>query len=211
MGSQKSKLLVLTFNVRNLMIYIFLKTNHTLGTLQNQKQLLFSWKAESKEKNKRIYIEVHFQRNASLSIKKEAAVLRLKRNGKNLETLEYAANLSLQFDQSGSVSNLTFNDLRNVLTGLNGCAKENSNVETQQLRSNSESSLESINKQPLFEYGDYVACVWYDYCLNRLRWYLVVADGMNNGELLISYYVQLKFKVLNLIKYFFDMSMFPTR
>ena len=40
-------------------------------------------------KNKRMYIEVHFQRNTSQSIKKEAAAFRLKRNGEILEKLEY--------------------------------------------------------------------------------------------------------------------------
>ena len=63
---------------------------------------------------------VRFQRNTSESLKKESAVFRLKRNGKKIETSEYVANLSLYFDQSRSVSNLTLSDLKNVLTGLSG-------------------------------------------------------------------------------------------
>ena len=110
--------------------------------------------AESKEKNKRMYTEVRFQRNTSQSLKKEAAAFRLKRNGKNLETSEYAANISLYFDQSRSVSNLTISNLRNVLTGLSG-TQENPNVETQQLPTSSESFSESIEKQPIFEYGEH--------------------------------------------------------
>ena len=47
--------------------------------------------------------------------------------------------------------------------------------------------MESIEKQSIFEYGEYVACVWYDDGLNCVRWYLGVVDGMNNGEALISY------------------------
>ena len=93
----------------------------------------------------------------------------------------------MYFDQSRSVSNLTLIDLRNVLTSLSGGTKKKSNVETQQLRTSSESSLELINKQPIFEYGEYVACVWCDDGVNCLRWYLVVDDGMNNDYLLISY------------------------
>ena len=69
-----------------------------------------------------MYIEVRFQRNTSQSINKEA-VFRLKCNGKDLET-DNIANLSLYFDQSRRVSNLTLGDLRNALTGLNGCAKK---------------------------------------------------------------------------------------
>ena len=85
--------------------------------------------AEGKEKKKQMYIEVRFQRNTSQSLKKEAAAFRLKRNGKKLETSEYAANLSLYFDQSRSVSNLTLNDSRNILTSLSG-TQENLNVNT---------------------------------------------------------------------------------
>ena len=112
--------------------------------------------AEGKEKNKPMYIEVFFQRNTSQSLKKEAAVFRLKRNGKKLETSEYAANLSLYFDQSRS--NLTLSDLKNILTELSG-TQENLNVEMQQLSTSSKSSSKSIKKQPIFEYGEQIGCV----------------------------------------------------
>ena len=103
----------------------------------------------------KLYIEVYFQRNISQSLKKEAAVFRLKRNGKKLET-EYAANLSLYFDQSRS--NLTLSDLKNILTELSG-TQENLNVEMQQLSTSSKSSSKSIKKQPIFEYGEQIGCV----------------------------------------------------
>ena len=79
----------------------------------------------------------------------------MKRNGKNLEIPEYAVNLSLYFDQSRSVSSLAISNLRNVLTGLSS-TQENPNVETQQLPTCSESFSESIEKQPIFEYGEHV-------------------------------------------------------
>ena len=44
---------------------------------------------DSKEKNERIYREVRFQRNSSRSLRKDAAVFRVRRNGKNLDTEEY--------------------------------------------------------------------------------------------------------------------------
>ena len=69
-----------------------------------------------------MYTEVRFQRDTSQSINKEA-VFRLKCNGKDLE-IDNIANLSLYFDQSRRVSNLTLGDLRNVLTALNGCTKK---------------------------------------------------------------------------------------
>ena len=123
--------------------------------------------------------------NISQSLKNEVTVFNLKRNGENLEISEYAANLSLFLHQSRSASNLTLSDLRNALTGLSG-TQENPNVETQQLPTSSESSSESIKRQSIFEYGEHVACVWYD-GLHCLRKYLRVADGVNNGEVLVSY------------------------
>ena len=44
-----------------------------------------------------------------------------------------------------------------------------------------------ILKEPIFEYGEYVAFVWYDDGLNCLRWQLGVVDGTNNGEVLVSF------------------------
>ena len=84
---------------------------------------------ESEENNRRMYREVRFQKNTSQCLKKEAAVFRLKRNSINLSTIEYSSNLSQYLDQSRNVTNLTMNDLRNVLTGLNGLNNqpENSN------------------------------------------------------------------------------------
>ena len=46
--------------------------------------------------------------------------------------------------------------------------------------------MESIEKQPIFEYREYVTYVRYDDGLNCLRWYLGVVDGINNGEVLVS-------------------------
>ena len=133
-----------------------------------------------------MYIEVSFQRNTSQSLQIEAAVFRLWQNEKNLEKSGYAVNLSLYFDQSRIVWNLILRHLRNVLTSLSG-TQENPNVKTQQLPISSESSSKSIEKQPVSEYGEQVACVWYNDGLNCLRWHLEEVDAINSGELLISY------------------------
>ena len=71
-----------------------------------------------KEKNERLYREVRFQQNSSRTLIKDASVFRLKRQHKNLESTEYAANLCQFLNQSRNVSNLTMGDLSNVLTGL---------------------------------------------------------------------------------------------
>ena len=83
------------------------------------------------------------------------------------------------------MSNLTLGNLRNVLTSLS-CSQENPNVETQLLPTSSESSSESIGKQPIFEYGSMRLVYGIKMALTSLRWYLGVVDEMNNGEVLVS-------------------------
>ena len=55
-----------------------LTTSESVGTFMENEP-------ESPAKNERMYSEIRFQRNLCQSLKKEAAVFRLKRNGKNLE------------------------------------------------------------------------------------------------------------------------------
>ena len=90
MGFYKIKLLVLTMSIRKLKIYIslhFTTSEAVTSLMENQ--------ADGKEKNKQMYIEVRFQRDTSKSRNKEDAIFRLKPNGKQLETSEYVADLSL--------------------------------------------------------------------------------------------------------------------
>ena len=75
---------------------------------------------DSKEKNKRMYIEVRFAKESSLSLKRTASVFKLKSGCKDLTTEDYAINLCKYFDCSKSHSTLTIRDLNNVLTGLKG-------------------------------------------------------------------------------------------
>ena len=84
----------------------------------------FSGQSFLKNKNRRMYHEVRFHRNTSQALKKEAAVFRLKKDSRNLQTTEYANNLCQYLDQSRSMY-----DLRNVLTGLNGVIGENRSSE----------------------------------------------------------------------------------
>ena len=62
-------------------------------------------KPESKNKNEKLYIEIQFPRNTSQTLKKGAPEFHLKRDYKNLESPEYAANLSQYLDQSRSITN----------------------------------------------------------------------------------------------------------
>ena len=96
-----------------------------------------------------------FHRSSEKEILNQTDFVMMDSTSPNLEVIE-------------SVSNLTLGDLGNVPTGLSGI-QENPNVETQLLPTNSESFSESIKKQLIFEYGEHVACAWYDDGLNCLR------------------------------------------
>ena len=75
---------------------------------------------ESKEKNKRLYVEVRYAKNTCMSLKHSASVFRLKRAYKNLESTEYAENLKEYFGDSRNKSMLTMNDLTSVLRKISG-------------------------------------------------------------------------------------------
>ena len=160
---------------------------------------------ESKQKNQRMYIEVRFQRNSTQSLKKDAAVFRLKQNGRNLETDEYASNISLYLDQSRSMSSLTLGDLPNVPTGLSGGSQHDlssqiAEDQTQQSELTSQIAEDQTQQSELictstsinshkhkFEYGEHIACVWYDDNDNKHQWHLGVVDGMEGEKVKVSY------------------------
>ena len=72
---------------------------------------------ESKEKNVRLYTEVQYAKNCSLSLK-HTSVFRLKRDYKNLSSKEYVENLSQYLSDVRSKEILTTEDLRILLLNL---------------------------------------------------------------------------------------------
>jgi hypothetical protein len=69
----------------------------------------------SEEKTRRLYIEVRYAKNSSLILKHTASVFPLKRNGKNLQTEEYAKNLRDYLDDVKKTTPLTVHDLNHAL------------------------------------------------------------------------------------------------
>ena len=55
-----------------------------------------------------------------------------------------------------------------------------------QQKSNSSQSTSTSNKES-FQYGEHLACVWYDDNKNCLKWYYGVVDGMDGNNVLVSY------------------------
>ena len=69
---------------------------------------------EENEKNKRLYVEVRYARVYSSTLKETASILRIKQNGRNLTTQEYADNLIKYMDDTESMNTLTLADLNTV-------------------------------------------------------------------------------------------------
>ena len=73
---------------------------------------------EENEKNKRLYVEVWSARVSSSTLKETASILRLKQNGRNLTTQEYADNLIKYMDDTKSMNILIIADLNTVLAQM---------------------------------------------------------------------------------------------
>ena len=129
-------------------------------------------------KNTRLYKEVRYARFTSTSLKPTAAVLRLKRNYKNLESQEYYDNLTSYLSNVRSIKTLTLSDLKNVLHCLanKNAEPDNSEIETE------------INK-PDFVLGEHVIAFWVN--TNSVKqWYLGIVEKIEADGLIISYLTQ---------------------
>ena len=126
---------------------------------------------ESKEKNQQMYIEVRFQKNTSKFFKKDNAIFRLKRDGKNLPTSDYVFDLCLYFDQLCCVSSLSMGDLRNVLNSLKSSTIDSvpQNVEESRYDDNEKNEEQ-------YQIGEAVACIWQQDVGYNITWYLGIVD-----------------------------------
>ena len=148
---------------------------------------------ESISKNNRMYREIQFQKNSSTGIKSDAAVFRLKRNHKNLDTSDYAANLCEYLNHARCSTKLSMCDLRNVLNGLNYSlpAPEISVTSTFDQVNHGSVEVCRVDKENetenCFTCGEHLACIWTEDVGDKINWHLGVADKFENGELLVSY------------------------
>ena len=121
-GFTEKEALNLTQENKKLKDLAYLKQQKVPGpfTFSNELQKFMSSCQDSNEKYSRLYLEVRYAKESSMSLKRTASVFRLKIGGKNLATDDYAANLCKYFDSAKACSTLTLGDLTNVLTGLKG-------------------------------------------------------------------------------------------
>lgn len=69
-------------------------------------------------KNKRLYVEVRHAKNSSLSFPKASDVFRLKKNGRNLTSAEYAVNLTTYLSKISCKVNMDINDFKDALSRI---------------------------------------------------------------------------------------------
>ena len=67
------------------------------------------------QKNARLYTEVRYARNTSLSLPKSSDVFRLKKKYKNLSTQEYSSNLKTYLNKVRCKVNMDYNDFQSAL------------------------------------------------------------------------------------------------
>lgn len=70
---------------------------------------------ESKQKNKRLYIEVRYAKNTCISLKHSSSVFTLRRKNRNLASDEYASNIREYLGDARHKTSLTIEDLTSVL------------------------------------------------------------------------------------------------
>ena len=73
---------------------------------------------EASSKNKRLYLEIRHAKNSSLSLPKCSDIFRLKRQGKNLPSSEYAANLITFLGKITCKINMDFQDFQAALSSI---------------------------------------------------------------------------------------------
>ena len=70
------------------------------------------------EKNDRLYTEVRYARNTSVTFPKNNDIFRLKKNYKNLDTSVYAANLKVYLDKVSCNVNMCYDDFKTAIHKL---------------------------------------------------------------------------------------------
>ena len=99
----------------------FLKSQIPIGPFTNKdvvQKYIDDQSVPEDVKNKRMYVEIRYARNTSLSLKETAAIFRLKANHKNLSTDEYGENLMQYLDNTRNVGTISVDDLSSALLGL---------------------------------------------------------------------------------------------
>ena len=130
-GQDEKKLINTKKESNKLKDLTYLKSQVPLGpfTTADEVHSYIRLPLEENEKNKRLYVEVRYGRVSSSTLKETASIFRLKRNGRNLTTQEYADNLIKYMDDTESMNTLTLADLNTAFAQMAG---NDGNCETEE-------------------------------------------------------------------------------
>ncbi|CAL4059934.1 unnamed protein product, partial [Meganyctiphanes norvegica] len=162
--------------------------------------------SESKEKNKRLYIEVRYAKNSCVSLKHSASVFALRRNCKNLASDKYASNLKEYLGDTRHKTILTIEDLTGVLEKIRNL-KATEHLTQDTVKNSEQSSLgnqdadnishpctsvQDANKlsHPCTCVGNHIAAFWIDDDGNE-RWYLGIVECVTANNLIVTYFRKL--------------------
>ena len=143
-----------------------LKSQQTPGpfTSEDDVEAYMQSNVENSSKNSRLYKEVRYAKMSSVSLHPSAPVFKLKRNGKNLTTAEYANNLK-EF----------FNTVK--------CCKEISNLQLNTVVSEIFKGISSTKIDSLL--CEHIIAVWKEG--PNIDWYVGVVEEARGEELLVKY------------------------
>ena len=142
---------------------------------------------ESKEKNKRMYREVRFHRMTSNRKKETDSIFRLKKDGKNLETIDYANNLKSYLNKTKRLKSISIAELNTVLMGLQAAV-------TPAISKVQKSNETLKNPNVDFEVGEHVATFWLDDDDDTYKWNLGVITELcvenSPDDHYVSYFIR---------------------
>ena len=135
--------------------------------------------------NERLYIEVRYAKATCQSMTNPSKFFKLKRNGKDFASEEYASSLKQYFDTSRNMTKLTMPDLH-VIGGVQGVVfgQTPGNIV---IPSNNELGQTAEKEKPI-HVGEHLAVFWIEES-NNYVWYSAVVDSVVSDGICVSHLV----------------------
>ena len=136
--------------------------------------------------NQRLYIEVRYAKATCQSMTNPSKFIKLKRNGNNFASEEYASCLKQDFDTSRNMTKLTMPDLHHVIGGVQGVVFGQT-PENIVIPSDNQLGQTAEKGKPI-DVGEHLAVFWIEES-NNYVWYLAVVDSVVLDGICVSHLV----------------------
>ena len=153
----------------------FLKSKGGPFTSADEVEDFMKQEMDSKEKNQRLYVEVRYAKNTSLRLKHTDPVFRLRRDNKNLISIEYAENLKCYLGSARKTTTISVSDLSDAICKITGVTNTNTDCHDEEMPA-------AVNcGESLLKPGEHVAVYWVEQAnSNNVVWYLGMVDEISN-------------------------------